>query len=63
VIPSLVKQLPLSAGPEFWAKAILQQIDTPSPVTQEDALRRVEAVFDIRRNAEQLLEFYETVTS
>ena len=63
VIPSLVKQLPLSAGPEFWANAILQQIDTPSPVTQEDALRRVEAVFDIRRNAEQLLEFYETVTS
>ena len=63
VIPSLVKQLPLSAGPEFWADAILQQIDRPSPVTQEEALGRVEKVFDIRRNAEQLVEFYQTVTS
>jgi hypothetical protein len=41
----------------------LQQIDTPSPVTQEEALHRVGEVFDIRRNADQLVEFYQTVTS
>jgi glycosyltransferase involved in cell wall biosynthesis len=63
VVPALVQQLPLSAGPEYWAEAILQQIDTPSPVTQKEALGRVEKVFDIRRNAAQLVEFYQTVTS
>ena len=61
VIPSLVHQIPLSAGPEFWADTILQQMDVPHPVTQEDALRRVGERFDIGRSASQLVEFYQTV--
>ena len=30
VIPSLVQQFPLSAGPELWAEAILQRIHAPT---------------------------------
>jgi len=63
VVPSLVQRLPLSAGPESWTGAILRQMGTPSPVTQAEALCRVKAAFDIRRNASQLVEFYQSVTS
>jgi glycosyltransferase involved in cell wall biosynthesis len=63
VIPSLVRQLPLSAGPEYWAEAILRQLATPSHVTREEALRTVGESFDIRRNAAQLVEFYQTEAS
>jgi glycosyltransferase involved in cell wall biosynthesis len=61
-VQSLVSQLSLAAGPEYWAEAILRQIDAPSPVCQEEALRAVENHFDIRRNAAQLVEFYQAVT-
>jgi glycosyltransferase involved in cell wall biosynthesis len=57
-VPSLVHRLPLSAGPEFWAETILQQIGVPCPVTREEALRRLEDSFDIRQNAAKLVEFY-----
>jgi len=63
VIPSLVQRLPLSAGPECWANAILQQIGTASLVTREEALCRVEEFFDMRRNASRLVEFYRMVTA
>jgi len=63
VIRALVQRLPLSEGPDCWTEAILQQIDTPNPITQEEALHRVGEVFDIRRNAAQLVEFYQKVTS
>jgi glycosyltransferase involved in cell wall biosynthesis len=63
VMPSLVRQLPLSAGPGVWAEAILKELDASNPVSQPEALRNVEEMFDIRRNAEQLVEFYREVTA
>jgi glycosyltransferase involved in cell wall biosynthesis len=57
-VPCLVHRLPLSAGPEFWAETIVQQIGAACPVTRDEALRRVEDSFDIRRNAAKLVEFY-----
>jgi len=62
-VPSLVEQLPLLAGPERWADAILRQIDAPCPITQQEALRAVERRFDIRQNAAQLVEFYRAAAS
>jgi glycosyltransferase involved in cell wall biosynthesis len=62
-VPCLVHRLPLSAGPEFWAETILQQIGVPCSVTSEEALRRVEDSFDIRRNAAKLVEFYMAAAS
>lgn len=62
-VPSLVHRLPLSAGPEFWAETILQQIGMPCPVTRDEALRRVEDSFDIRKNAAKLVEFYVAAAS
>ncbi len=63
VVPELIHQLPLSLGPESWAEIILQCITTPSSVTPQAALKRVEQEFDIARNAEQLVEFYQAVAS
>jgi len=63
VIPSLVQQLPLSAGPEYWAEAILRQMGAPNPVTREEALRKVGQSFDIRQNAAQLVEYYQAAVS
>lgn len=62
VVPALVTQLPLSKGPEFWAEAIVRQMDATSPVTQADALHGVARVFDIRHNARKLVEFYRAAT-
>jgi glycosyltransferase involved in cell wall biosynthesis len=59
VVPSLVHRFPLAGGPEYWADAILRRIGESRPVTQTEALRQVELAFDIRRNAAQLVKFYQ----
>jgi len=63
VVPELIHQLPLSFGPESWAETILQCMKVASAVAPENALKRVEQTFDIARNAEQLVEFYQAVAS
>jgi glycosyltransferase involved in cell wall biosynthesis len=57
-VPSLVRQKALADGPEAWAEAILRHLAEPVPVSQPEALRMVQQRFDIRRNAEQLVELY-----
>ncbi|MGA3190822.1 MAG: glycosyltransferase [Bryobacteraceae bacterium] len=67
VVPALVHQIPLSAGPEAWAELIMRRIaesaPVTQPVTQQQALRAVEERFDIRQNAAQLMEFYQKAVS
>jgi glycosyltransferase involved in cell wall biosynthesis len=58
VVPELVSHLPLSAGPGYWADAVLKRLVEPCPVTQGEALQRVRNSFDIERNAAQLVEYY-----
>jgi glycosyltransferase involved in cell wall biosynthesis len=62
-VPELVQQLPLSAGPALWAEAILQRMRTPPQITQKIALERLEAAFDIKKNAERLVQFYQAVAA
>ncbi len=59
VVPELIQQLPLSLGPEVWAETILRCMKIPSSVMPQAALKKVEEKFDIARNAEQLVEFYQ----
>jgi glycosyltransferase involved in cell wall biosynthesis len=63
VAPQLVHRLPLSDGPEAWAQAILREMEKPVPLRQEEALRLAEGSFDIRRNAAQLVEFYQAAVT
>lgn len=62
-VPELVQQLPLSAGPALWAETILQSMRTPSQVMQKIALKKVEQAFDIKKNAERLVQLYQAVAS
>jgi glycosyltransferase involved in cell wall biosynthesis len=63
VVPELIRQLSLSLGPESWAETILRYMKIPSSVTPQTALKTVEDKFDIARNAEQLVEFYQAAAS
>ncbi len=63
VVPELIHELPLSLGPESWAETILRCMKTPNSVMPQTALKRAEQAFDITRNAEQLVEFYQAAAS
>ena len=63
VVPGLIHKLPLSLGAAAWAETILECMKTPIPLMQECALKQVEQAFDIKKNAEQLVQLYQAVTS
>lgn len=59
----LVCKIPLAEGPDAWAERISKDFDSPAPLTQEEALALVARTFDIRRNTDQLTEFYHEAVS
>ena len=62
-VPEMVRVLPLSAGPEAWADAIMSEVGTYSPVSKTEALRITRTSFDMQRNVSQVAEFYQTLAS
>jgi glycosyltransferase involved in cell wall biosynthesis len=58
-VPELVERLTLRDGPDAWASAIHAKSELAPPLSPEQALQRTrDSGFDIRRNAEALLELY-----
>lgn len=61
VIPQLIHDLPLSAGPEHWSNVILQhhQHPTPNRPTPAEALAKIrQSPFDISYSIQQLRKVY-----
>jgi glycosyltransferase involved in cell wall biosynthesis len=63
VVPALVHQISLSAGPEAWAERIARHVAKRPTVTQPEALMAVERSFDIRQSAALLTKFYQEAVS
>lgn len=62
-VPGLVLRIPLSDGAEAWAEVISEEMKTPAKVPQREAFRLASAAFDIKHNADELMQVYRDLTS
>jgi glycosyltransferase involved in cell wall biosynthesis len=64
LVPSLVRRMPLSQGPSYWAKELLNMIAASREISSRNALAIVEqSPFNLSRSIEDLQDTYQRLTS
>lgn len=60
VVPALVNTLSLGEHEEIWAGTVIDALDSPPPVTPDEALETLmSSEFDVRQNAKLLARLYQ----